>query len=390
MRKRIYLDYSASTPVDPKVLRAMLPYFKKEFGNPSSRHGYGQRASAAIEHARTQVANFLGCAAQEIIFTGGATESNNLAIQGIVGQKRATKPHVITSAIEHESVLEVCRTLEKEGAAEVSYLTPDAEGIIEVKEVERAIRPNTTLVSIGYANSVIGTIQPIAEIGKLLSQYNIQNTTYKILFHTDAVQAALYLSCDVKKLGVDLLTLSAHKLYGPKGVGALFVKTGVALRPLLFGGGQENDQRAGTQNVPGIVGLGTAIQELQNPRMALTAIKIRQLRDRLTKTILKKISGAALSGSSQKRLPSNVHIRFEGCQARDIAFLFDQKGIAVSTGSACSERSQEPCHVLLAMGFSAGEALSGVRITLGRYTTAEEIDAVAEKLPAIITQLRKS
>lgn len=396
MNKKVYLDYAASTPIDKKVLKAMLPHLRNNYGNPSSAHAFGQHAKAAMEQARLEAAKFLKCAADEVIFTSGATEANNLAIQGIAkaqssklktqnynSKLKTEKLHIITSAIEHESVLEPCERLEKEGVAEVTYVAPDKDGLIRTEHVEQALKENTVLVSIMYANSEIGTVQPIAEIGELLKKF-------KILFHTDAVQAAQFLDCDVEKLGVDLLTLSGHKIYGPKGVGALYVRSKTAIAPVVEGGGQEQGLRSGTENVAAIAGFGAALEELQNPRMALTNISIRQLRDKLIKGVLARIEGSALTGSQEKRLPNNAHFRFEGVEGRDLVILLDQKGIAVSTGSACSEKTQEPSHVLLALGFKPKEALSSVRITPGRQTKREEIEKTLKVLSAAVAQLRKN
>ncbi len=394
MRKRIYLDYAASAPIDAKVRTAMLPYLKKEYGNPSSLHSFGQRTRAALELAREKAAKFLNCAPLEVIFTSGASEANNLAIQGVVRASRFTlhvpKLHIITSQIEHESVLEPCRMLEKQGIAEVTYVPVTREGIVRVEDIEKAIKENTALASIMYANSEIGAIQPIAEIGMLLKKYKIPDTRYKILFHTDAVQAANYLDCDVQKLGVDLLTLSAHKIYGPKGAGLLHVRKGVALDPFIMGGGQEFGVRSGTENVAGIVGFGVALEQLQDPRQPINNIKIRQLRDKLIKAILKRIPDSTSNGSFGKCLSNNAHVRFGGVEGKDVVIMLDQQGIAISTGSACSERTQEPSHVLLALGLSPQEALSGIRITLGKYTTQEEIERTVKILTATVAKLRKT
>ncbi|MEK7509986.1 MAG: cysteine desulfurase family protein [Patescibacteria group bacterium] len=403
MKKRIYLDYAASTPIDKKVLEAMLPYLRKHHGNPSSTHGFGQKAKAAIEEAREKAAKFLHCSPLEVVFTSGATEANNLAIQGVIqyisnqtslleespARRQDAKPHIVTSQIEHESVLEPCKMLEKEGVAQVTYVPVTKEGFVRVEDVEKAIQENTVLVSIMYANSEIGTIQPITEIGQLLRKHNLQDATYKILFHTDAVQAANYLDCNVEKLGVDLLTLSAHKVYGPKGIGLLYVREGASLHALLGGGGQEGGLRSGTEDVAGIVGFGVALQELQNPRMLVVNIKTRQLRDTLVKKVLRRIPESVLTGSQEKRLANNTHFRFHGIEGRDLVLLLDQKGIAVSAGSACSETTQEPSHVLLALGLEQEEALSSVRITIGKYTKLEEIEKVIKVLTLGVAKLRK-
>ncbi|MBI2450112.1 MAG: cysteine desulfurase [Candidatus Nealsonbacteria bacterium] len=376
---KIYLDYASTTPVDPKVMEAMKTYFKKDFGNPSSIHSFGQKAIAAIDDARQKVASFLGCELDEVIFTGSATEANNLAIFGLIKKG----DHIITTQIEHHAILEPCQKLEKEGV-EVTYLPVDKDGLVKVSDVEKAIKLNTILVSIMYANNEIGTIQPIAEIGELLKARK-----NKIYFHTDAVQAANYLDCDVKKLGVDLLTLSGHKIYGPKGVGALFVKKGILLNPLIYGGGQEQGRRSGTENVPAIVGLGAAIEETQNPKIKINIIRIRQFRDKLIKTILKIVSDSKLNGSPIQRLPNNINVTIDGAEGEAMVIALDQKGIAVSTGSACSAKSLEPSHVLLALGLSHEEAHGSLRITLGRYTTQEEITKFLKVLPQVIQRLRQ-
>ncbi|MDP2664840.1 MAG: cysteine desulfurase family protein [bacterium] len=378
MSKRIYLDYAASTPVDKEVMAAMFPYFKKEWGNPSSLHSFGQKARAVIENARERVAKFLSCQPLEVVFTSGATEANNLVIQGLLRSQK--KPHVITSQIEHESVLSPIRELESEGVAEVTYIAPNKEGIIDPVDVARAIKENTVLVSIMYVNSEIGTIQPIAEIGAIVKP--------PVLFHTDAVQAAQFLDCSVQKLGVDLLTLSSHKIYGPKGVGVLYIKEGTMLSPLNVGGGQEQGMRSGTENVAGIVGMGVAVAEVQNPKASVRNIKIRQLRDLLTKEVLKKIPGSLLTGSSTSRLPNNAHFRFQSIHGKDLAMLLDQKGFAVSTGSACSEKTEEPSHVLLALGLSIEESLSALRVTLGKQTTKEEVVKFIKTLCLSVERLR--
>ena len=289
----------------------------------------------------------------------------------------------MTTAIEHESVLEPCQTLEREGIVEVTYVKPQKDGIVRPEDVEKAIQPNTVLVSIMYANSEIGTIQPIAEIAKLLKGKMIR-------FHTDAVQAANFLDCDVQKLGVDLLTLSGHKIYGPKGVGVLYVREGVRVDPVVQGGGQEAGLRSGTENVAAIVGMGQALEALGDPRMAITNIKIRQLRDKLIKALLRKIPDCELTGSAQNRLPNNAHFRFRGVEGRDVVIALDQKGIAASTGSACSEKTQEPSHVLVALGLEEKESLSALRLTLGKHTKAEEIEKAVRVIAQTVAQLRKA
>lgn len=390
--KRIYLDYAASSPLDPKVLKEMMPYLKKEYGNPSSLHSFGQKSRAALEFAREKAAKFLNCRPLEIVFTSGATEANNLAIRGILQianyKLQITKPHIITSQIEHESVLSVCQELEMQGLAEVTYVPVTSEGIVMIDEIQKAIKENTALVSIMYANSEIGVIQPIVEIGLLLKQIN-SGRKEKIRFHADAVQAAHFLDCNGEKLGVDMLTLSSHKIYGPKGAGILYVKEGINLEPLLIGGGQEQGMRSGTENVAAIVGMSRALEEIMRPQTHLTNIKIRQLRDTLIKILLKKIPGSVLTGSRALRLSNNIHMRFEGIEGRDLVMALDEKGFAVSTGSACSEKTQEPSHVLLALGLKPEEAMSSLRVTLGKYTTREEIGKFIKVVIVLVEKLRE-
>jgi cysteine desulfurase len=385
-RKLIYLDYAASTPVDKRVHKAMLPFFKREFANPSSSHLAGQAARAGVETAREQVAAFLGCLASEVIFTSGASEANNLAIQGVVRNAQFEnphlKPHVITCSIEHESVLAPIEYLQKQGLLEATYITVGKQGVVRPKDVQKAMQKSTILISIQYANSEVGTVQPIGEISKLLK-------SHKAVFHTDAVQAANYLNCNVEKLGVHLLTLSSHKVYGPKGAGVLYVKKGVSLAPIILGGGQEQDMRSGTENVPGIVGMGEAVSELSNPKNAVQAIKIRQLKDWFLKEAEKKISGVRTAGSLQSRLPNNAHLLIEGVEGKDVVLLLDRKGIEVSAGSACSERSKEASHVLLAMGHKEKEALGALRITLGKYTKKEDMQKALKALQGAVEQLRQ-
>jgi len=390
MPKKVYLDYAATTPIDPAVFKAMSAFLKKDFGNPSSVHSFGQKARSAVEESRQKIAGFLGCSGQEVIFTGSATEADNLSIKGLVkGVKpRQTKPHIIISTIEHHAVFEPCEDLEKRGEAEVDFLPVDKEGIVKIEELSKLVRPNTVLVSIIYANNEIGTIQPIAEIGKLLKKINEKRES-KVYFHTDAVQAANYLNCNVDNLGVDLLTISGHKIYGPKGVGALYIRKGTPVSPLISGGGQESGLRSGTENVAAIVGFGTAVAAIQDPKTKLKNIRIRQLRDKLIKGILKEIPDVQLTGSKTFRLPNNANFNFKSAEGEAIVVALDQKGIAASTGSACSSKSLEPSHVLLALGLSEEEAHGSLRLTLGKYTTEEEINKVLKVLPPIINRLRE-
>lgn len=398
--KKIYLDYAATTPVDKKVLDEMMPYFIEKFGNPSSVHNLGREALEAVEKAREQVADFLNCNPAEIVFTGGATESNNWAVKGIVNEvesqkskvksgKEKSKSHIITLSIEHHCILNSFKAAEKDGV-ETSYLKVDKGGLVNPEDVEKAIRENTILISIMYANNEIGTIEPIAEIGRLLKEINLKrkkDNLPKIYFHTDAVQAINYLDCDVNKLGVDLLSLSAHKIYGPKGTGAFYIKQGTKIKPIQQGGGQENGHRSGTHNVPGIVGLGKAISLIPEHRKKMEEIK--NLRDYLIEKILKNISGSYLNGSKEFRLPHNANISFSGVEGESLLMLLDREGISVSTGSACSSSSLELSHVLKAIGVSPGLSHSSIRFTLGKETTKEEIDFVLKVLPEKIEKLRK-
>lgn len=389
MEKQIYLDYAATTPIDPRVLEKMTPYLKADYGNPSSIYTLGQKSLAAIDEARESISQFLGCQFSEVVFTGSATEANNLAIFGISRTQRPRaknqKLHIITSKIDHHSVLEPFQVLEKEGV-EITYLPVDREGLINISDLKKALLPETVMVSIVYANNEIGIIQPIAEIGKLLKAKSL-NLKAKIYFHTDAVQAANYLDCDVNRLEVDLLTLSAHKIHGPKGVGSLFVREGTKIEPLIFGGGHEFGLRSGTENVAGISGFGKAIEKIKDAKPDTK--KIQKLRDELIEGVLKNIPNSKLNGSRDQRLPNNTNFSFKGIEGESLIIALDQEGIAASTGSACSEKSLDASHVLLALGLSTKEALSSLRLTLGKYTTQEEIEKVMKILPKIVERLRK-
>lgn len=395
--KKIYLDYAATTPVDAKVFKAMLPYFSEKFGNAMSVHSFGQEATEAIDKARTQVADFFGATASEIIFTSGATESNNLAIKGIlaayysVDHKNNAKPHIITTKIEHHCVLDACKTAEKDRRAQISYITPDKEGIISVKDIEKAIQPNTILISIMYVNNEIGTVQPIAEIGQMLKRINIKRAEKKlprIIFHTDATQAVNYFNCNVNDLGIDLLSMSGHKIYGPKGVGMLYIRKSTPIKRIQDGGDQEYKMRAGTHNVPGIVGLGEAISAISNQQPAISK-KIQSLRDYLIKKVLAEIPKSYLNGSADKRSPNNANFRFDDVEGEGLILSLDMEGIAASTGSACSSSTLEPSHVLLAIGLRHEQAHGSLRITLGKDTTKGELNTLIKKLKEIVGRLRK-
>lgn len=385
--QKIYLDYAATTPIDPRVLKKMFPFLKENFGNPSSIHQFGQKALFAIDKAREKIANFLGAFPSEIIFTGSATEANNLAIIGtyLARKKKQKKLQIITSKIEHHAVLDCCKFLEKEGV-KIVYLPPTKEGKIELSKIKKAISKDTFLISIMYANNEIGTIQPIEKIGNFIEKIN-KKRREKIYFHTDAVQAINYLDCNVKKLKVDLLTISAHKIYGPKGVGALFVKKGTEISPLIYGGGQEKGLRSGTENVAGIVGLGKAIELVKKERKSIK--KIKKLKDKIIKRVLKEIPDVKLNSPQKESLPNIINFSFKGVEGESIVMALDQKGIACSTGSACSSKSLEPSHVLLAIGLSPELSHSSLRVSLGKYTKEKEVDFFLKVLPKIIQNLRK-
>lgn len=390
-KKSIYLDYAATTPVDPVVFKAMKPYFSEKFGNPMSVHSFGRTAEEAVDKARKQVADFLGCESKEIIFTSGATESNNLAIRGVlkayyIANKK--KPHIITTAFEHHCVITTCQEMEKEGMAEVTYLPVNKDGVVKLADLQKALKLNTILVSVMYVNNEIGTVQPIAEIGKLIQKMRneVSESSYP-LFHTDATQAVNYFDCDVKKLGVDLLSLSGHKIYGPKGVGALYVKNNTPIKHIQSGGDQERKMRAGTHNVTGIVGLAAAIQQVKSEKLKVKSIF--KLRDYLIKKVLKEIPKSYLNGSLEKRSPNNANFRFDDVEGESLIMSLDMEGIAASTGSACSSGSLDPSHVLLALGLKHEQAHGSLRLTLGKYTTKQEIDYTISKLKEIVKRLRK-
>lgn len=381
--KTIYLDHSATTPVDKRVVKEMLPYFSHKFGNSASIHALGKISEVAVETSRQRVADFLNCNKNEIIFTSGSTESNNLVLRGIIkALSNKKKVHIITSVIEHDSILEPLTELEKEGVG-VTYLPVKGNGIIDIKDLKNAIKSETILVSIMYANNEVGSIQPIEEIGKLLSQYD-----KKIYFHTDATQAVNALRCDVKKLKIDFLSLSGHKIYGPKGVGALYIKKNSPLMAIQSGGHQERNLRSGTLNVPGIVGLGAAIQ-IANKEREKNNKKISKLRNMLVAGILEKIPETIINTDIENSLPSHAHFSFLDVEGEAVLLELDFKGIEVSTGSACASGSLEPSHNLLAMGITPEVAHGSIRFSLGRENTKQEIQKVMNVLPSIIAKLRK-
>ena len=376
---RIYMDNAATTAVAPEVLEAMLPYFTEIYGNPSSIHGTGRDARRVVDAARRQVANAIGAQPQEIYYTAGGSESDNWAIKGAAFARQAKGNHIITSAIEHHAVLHTCQWLEKRGF-EVTYLPVDEFGRVSVSDVEKAITDKTILISIMAANNEIGTLQPIAEIGKIAKEK-------KILFHTDAVQAVGAIPIDVNELNVDMLSMSAHKFHGPKGIGALYIRKGVRVDTFMHGGAQERGQRAGTENLPGIVGMGKAI-ELATANLAENAERETRLRDRLIDGILSTIPDTRLNGHRTQRLPNNVNISFRYVEGEALLLRLDLAGIAGSSGSACTSGSLDPSHVLLAIGLPHEIAHGSLRLSLGTETTDEEVDYVLEKLPEILSILR--
>ena len=373
------MDYAATTPVDPKVLKVMLPYFSKKFGNTMSLHSFGREVKIAVEDAREYVANLMNAKPNEIIFTGSATESNNFALKGIAFANKDKGKHIIVSKIEHHCVLESAHWLEKNGF-EVTYLPVDKYGLIDLAQLENAIRKDTILVSIMHANNEIGTIEPIKEIGKICREN-------EIYFHTDAAQTYGKISIDVKKMNIDLLTASSHKMYGPKGAACLFIREGVKIEPLLHGGGHEFGLRSSTLNVPAIVGFGEAAK-ICKKEMKKEAEKLTRLRDRLIRNVL-KIENSHLNGHPKKRLPNNANFWFAFIEGESLIMQLDMKGIAASTGSACSTESLEPSHVLLAIGLKPWEAHGSLRLSLGRWSTKEEVDYVLEVLPEAVENLRK-
>ncbi|GAB6056673.1 cysteine desulfurase NifS [Methanobacterium movens] len=375
----IYLDHSATSPVNPEVLKAMEPFFSQEFGNASTFYSLGRTARQAMEAARENVASLIGASPQEIIFTSGGTESDNMAIKGTAYKWKNKGKHIITSAIEHPAVEETCRYLEKQGF-EVTYLPVYEEGIVRIEDVLAAIREDTILITIMHANNEIGTIQPIAEIGEIARKKGI-------IFHSDAVQTVGKIPVDVEKLNVDLLSISAHKLYGPKGIGALYVKKGVFLEPLIHGGGHERALRPGTENVPGIVGLGKAC-EIALKNLKKDQEDVTRLRNQLIAGILENLEESYLNGDPDKRLPNNAHLRFNGIEGESLVLHLDAKGIAASTGSACSSKKLEPSHVLMALGLEKVEAHGSLRLSLGTENTPEDIEYTIKSIKEAVTTLR--
>lgn len=378
--RKVYLDNNATTRTRPEVVAAMLPFYTETYGNASSVHGFGRTARTAIDRARTQVASLLGAASpEEVIFTSGGTESDNLALKGVTEALKAKGNHIITSAIEHPAVLNTCKYLKKNGM-EVTYLAVDRYGLINIEELKKAITPKTVLVSIIFANNEIGTIEPVAEIAGIAKERGIY-------FHTDAVQAFGKIPFDVKAPGFDLVSISGHKLYGPKGIGAIYIKKGTKITPQMYGGHHEMGKRAGTENVPAIVGFGLAA-ELAAKEMPSESKRIEGLRDYFYKTLTSKIEDVSLNGHPDKRLPNTLNVGFKYLEGESIVLNLDMEGVGVSTGSACTSGSLEPSHVLTAMGIDPAESQGSIRFSLGRDTAKEDIDYVLQVLPPIIKRLR--
>ena len=375
----IYLDNAATTPVLDEVLNEMLPYLRENYGNPSSIHRLGRQANNALELARKRIGNLIN-SNDRVVFTSSATEANNLALKGLAHTMRAKGNHIITSSVEHEAVLEPCKKLEREGF-KITYLPVDRYGMVDLEALEQSISDNTILLSIMFANNEVGTLQPMKKIAEIAHRHNIT-------FHTDAVQAVGKIPVDVKDLGIDLITLSAHKMYGPKGVGALCIGSDVRIEPMMHGGGQENEIRSGTQNVAGIVGMGKAA-EVALQKIDLYSVQVRNLRDFLIDNVSKEIQHSRLNGHPEHRLPNNAHFTFLGVNGEDLIIKLDEGGIAASTGSACSVQKQKASHVLKAMGFTHEEITGSLRLTLGLENTSHEIEQTVNSLANIVHELRE-
>ncbi|MFH1188452.1 MAG: cysteine desulfurase family protein [bacterium] len=382
MKKRIYLDYAATTPVDPYVAQKMQPYFTEIFGNPSSLHTEGRNAHTTLENARNDVARVLNVQPQEILFTGSGTESDNIALQGVAHAYRSHGRHIVVSSIEHKAVLESASKLEKEGFL-VTYLPTSSTGIVKLSSLKDALTPQTILVSIMMANNEIGTIQPIRKISSLIKKHHQTITPF---FHTDACQAAGTMNLDVQKLGVDLLTINGSKIYGPKGVGCLYIKNGVRIDPLIVGGGQEKKRRGGTENIPYIIGFAEALTRIDKKR-SKESERLTALREYFIKKLI-KIPKTRLNGHRIHRLPNNIHVSFYGIEGESLLLLLDHHGVAVSTASACSTNDLSPSHVLKAINASDEWAHGSIRFTLGKYTTMKDIDYVMNILPKLVERLR--
>jgi cysteine desulfurase len=381
MEKAIYLDHASTTPTDPAVVEAMLPYFSEEFGNPSTVYSLGLTTASAVQQARESIAGIIGAEADEIYFTSGGTESDNWAIFGTADAREKKGRHLITSTIEHHAVLETMEVLEKKRGYEVTRIPVDSSGRVDPEDVRKAIRPDTVLVSIMHGNNEVGTIEPVAEIGKITREAGV-------LLHSDMVQTAGKMPLNVNELNVDMLSMSGHKFYGPKGVGLMYVRKRARITPLLHGGAQERNRRAGTLNVPAIVGMAKAL-ELCRERMAEDAVREAELRDRLWTGLSGSIDAIHLNGSLEHRLPNNLNVRLDGIEGESMILMLDMEGICVSSGSACTTGSLEPSHVLLGLGIPQELAHGSLRVTLGRSTTTEHIDHFIKVFPPIVARLRE-
>ncbi len=377
--KRVYMDHAATTPVDSRVMEDMAPYFSREFGNASSLYHHGQQASLAMQAARKRAASLINAEAGEIVFTSGGTESDNLALIGAARAMREKGNHIITTSIEHHAVLETCRFLEEQGFR-VTYIDVDRQGMVSPEDVRHGMTGKTTLVSVMHVNNEIGTIEPLAGIGKVCGERGV-------LFHTDAVQGFGKVPIDVKAMGIDLLTASSHKIYGPKGVGLLYIRKGVSIEPLIHGGNHEGGMRAGTENVAGIVGFGKAC-EIASHEMKGEAERLTALRKRLVREVL-RIPGSHLNGHPEKRLPGNANFRFDGIEGEALVLRLDAAGVEASTGSACSSRELKPSHVLTSIGLKPEQAHGSLRVTMGRHTTEKDVGHFLKVLPGVIADLRK-
>jgi len=376
--RRIYLDYAATTPTHPDAVKVMEPYFTDAFGNPSSIYSYGQEAKGAIEEAREKVAALIGAHDDEIVFTSGGTEADNFAVKGAAFAS-SERNHIITSAIEHHAVIETCKFLQRHGF-EVTYLPVDKDGLVDPYDAKQAITDKTALISVMHANNEIGTIEPIAELAAIAREAGV-------CMHTDAVQTPGQLPVSVDDLGMDLLSMSAHKFYGPKGVGALYIRKGTRMAAFMHGGGQERNRRGGTENVPGLVGFGKA-SEIAREAVPEESVRLTRLRDYLMKSILEQIDGVRLNGHPTQRLPNNVNVSIDYVEGESMLLNLDLEAICASTGSACSSSTLEASHVLLALGLTHEQAHSSLRFTMGKWTTSEDMDGVLEVLPRIVYKLR--
>jgi cysteine desulfurase len=377
--RRVYLDYNATTPVDREVLEAMLPYFSEAAGNASSMHSAGRQARAAVENARQSVAQLIGAKHSEIVFTSGGTEADNLAIFGCVAASGRERRHVICSAIEHHAVLEACEALELRGV-EITWLPVSSSGIVDPEDIRRAIRPETVLITVMHANNELGTIQPVEEIGRIARERNVR-------LHVDAVQSAGKIPVNVGEIGADFLALSAHKICGPKGVGALYVREGTPLEPILRGGGNQRDRRPGTENVPGIAGFGKAA-EIARRELAEGHSRIASLRDRLERAILERVSMTRVNGDRARRVPNTTNISFAQSDGESLVIALDLAGVECATGAACSSGAVKPSHVLTAIGLDAVAAKSSLRLSLGRFSTAEDIEFALGVIPEVVARHR--